>query len=227
MLVTMTSVRVLRTGRIRRAVRASRAAAQSASAARVDLAARGDEVVPSHLLRGLAIRSSPTPLRVRPRKSHRSSATASFCSQGGLGQRRGNGERRTRTADTSIFSRVATSPTRHAEVSKTARVCWHFALPPATVAGRTGRRDTGGYPKIPGGLGRRAVFVGPNPNGAGRAGNALGQRSKCPAARTRTAPFSSDSALSAIFTDTFAFMTKHSCRASANLGSPTPQPRLL
>lgn len=43
----------------------------------------------------------------------------------------------------------------------------------------------------------------------------------------RHARKSSDAALSAIFTDTFAFMTKHWCRASANLGSPTPQPRLL
>src|ERR1022692_1685800 len=78
---------------------------------------------------------------------------------------RGDGERRTRTADTTIFSGGATNLARHAEASKKARVCGHFARPPATVAGQAARRDTGGYPKMPGGLGRRAGFIGPNETG--------------------------------------------------------------
>ena len=81
----------------------------------------------------------------------------------------GDGETQTRTGDTTIFSRGATNTTRHAEPSKKARVCWHFALPPTTAAGRAGRRATGGYPKMPGGLGRRVGSVGPNENVALRA----------------------------------------------------------
>jgi hypothetical protein len=45
---------------------------------------------------------------------------------------RAHGERRTRTADTAIFSRGATKTTRHAESSKTARA---FALFPAPAVG--------------------------------------------------------------------------------------------
>jgi len=80
--------------------------------------------------------------------------------------RSAHGERRTRTADTSIFSGGATSPARHAEPSKKARVCWRFALSPVIAMGRAAGRDTGGYPKMPGGLGRRAGSVGPNETGA-------------------------------------------------------------
>ena len=47
-----------------------------------------------------------------------------------------------------------------------ARVCGHFVWSPATVDGRGLGRYTGGYPRMPGGLGLGAVFVGPNPNGA-------------------------------------------------------------
>src|SRR5665213_1927227 len=85
----------------------------------------------------------------------------------------GDGERRTRTADITIFSGVATNLARHAEPSKKPCGCWHFARPPATVVGHTACRDTGGYPKMPGGLGRRAGFVGPNPSLAKRSSPAL------------------------------------------------------
>lgn len=74
------------------------------------------------------------------------------------------GERRTRTADTSIFSGEASILSRPAEASEKARVCWHFGLSLVVAEARAIRRDTGGYPWIPGGLGLRAVSVGPNPN---------------------------------------------------------------
>jgi len=65
---------------------------------------------------------------------------------------RRDGERRTRTADTSIFRGWATKTTRHAEPNKKARVYWRFGLLPAAAAGRAPRGDTYRYPKMPRGV---------------------------------------------------------------------------
>ena len=77
----------------------------------------------------------------------------------------GDGERRTRTADTSIFSRGATCPTRRANRSKRRTFAGISCESPATVDCRAACRDTRGYRRMPGGLGLWAVSVGPNPNG--------------------------------------------------------------
>ena len=75
---------------------------------------------------------------------------------------RGDGETRTRTEDTAIFSGGTIDLARRADRSEKARVCRRFMWFPATADGRAACRDTRGYRRIPGGLGRRAGFVGPN-----------------------------------------------------------------